>query len=193
MLGQPPYLLPGSSSLTSLCRGRVIKAWLQHTPLHICSERVFQMAGQVCWPPSWNLPEVLPQGSFVKSLRQGPGLPPGQRHLPSVGLSPTSDLLQCPCALDSESLSKATPQQGEAEVQRLTTHLLRLQGQGPHCSVARKAYTPPLQTALTGVIFWLCRWPRKRGRSIPHASCHTQYRQVAPGLHACQLLTGWGT
>lgn len=72
----------------------------------------------------------------------------------------------CP---DSESLSKATPQHGEPEVQRLTTHLLRLQGQGPHWSVAPKACTPPLQTALTAAIFWLCRWPRERGRSIPHA------------------------
>lgn len=115
----PAWLLIYHPTVSGVCHQR----WLHHTPFHICSEGIFQTASQLCWSPS---PEFTcrssSSGPFVKSLRQGPGLPLGQRHLPSVGLEA---LLTFCGVLDPESLSKPTSQEGEAEGWRITTALLR--------------------------------------------------------------------
>lgn len=114
MLGQPHYHLPGPSSITvsGVCHQR----WPQHTPLHICSERIFQMASQVCWSPLLEFTCRSPSPEVIcEVLEARPALPPGQRPVPAVDLAPASHLLCCLCTLDSESLSKPTSQQGEAE------------------------------------------------------------------------------
>lgn len=122
--------------------------WLHHTPLHICSARIFQMASQVCWSPSLEFTcRSSSSGPFVKSLRQGPGLPPGQRHLPSVGPEP---LLTCCGVFVSMTLSHlASPLPSREK--------LRAGGSQPICSgpkgeartgVTLQAYTSPQQAAL---------------------------------------------
>ena len=190
MLGQPHCHLPGPSSITALCQGCVIKGG---SSTHLFTSAVKEYSR---WPAKcaghlhWNLPaEVLPRGSSVKSLRRHPGLPPGQRHLPPFcGPGTHFRPAWCPCAPDSESLSKPTSQQGEAESPSITAVLLR-----------PTLECDPADLHLSSASFWLVRYsvcgddmPRgpKSGKEAGAYKHHVSRTVWPAALVCCHLLQG---
>lgn len=155
----PAWFLIHNPTVSGMCH----QGWPHHTPLHI--SRIFQMASQVRWSPSLEFTcRSSSLGPFVKSLRQGPGLPPGQRHLPSVGPEP---LLTCCGAFVSLTLSHLAGPLPSRE--KLRVGGLQLLCSGPK-GEAGTGVTAGLYLSSASSFGPAIFWSSGRGDSLPRGS-----------------------